>query len=47
MDVEYDGSAEHKKYANPGMLVSTEWVEQHLDRTKTCCCTTPVTCREP
>ena len=31
MAVEYDGSAEHEKYANPGMLVSTEWVEQHLD----------------
>ena len=31
MAVEYDGSAEHKKYANPGMLVSTGWVEQHLD----------------
>ena len=31
MTVEHDGSPEHRAYANPGMLVSTEWVEQHLD----------------
>ena len=31
MAVVHDGSAEYEGYANPGMLVSTEWVEEHLD----------------
>ena len=31
MRAETDDSPEFEGYANPGMLVSTEWVERHLD----------------
>ena len=31
MAVEHDGNLAHQAYANPGMLVSTGWVEEHFD----------------
>jgi len=31
MAVEHDGNPAHREYANPGMLVSTGWVEDHID----------------
>jgi len=31
MPVEYDSKEKFQEYANPGMLVSTDWVADHLD----------------